>query len=113
MTMITLENQEMKADHLTLPRIEIVIIIIIAIIPEIHLHLLRPIDFTIVIIAKMMMNNTKTEFLILREELKVNLRWVQNKYEKVLKIRKVKVRRVKKKQRKKMIKIMIKRANMI
>ena len=96
MTMITLENQEMKADHLTLPRIEIVIIIIIVIIPEIHLHLLRPIDFTTVIIAKMMMNNTKTEFLILREELKVTLRWAQNKREKDLKIRKVKVRRVKK-----------------
>ena len=113
MTMITLENQEMKADPLTLPRIEQVIIIIIAIIPEIHLHLLRLIDFITVIIAKMMMNNTKTEFLILREELKVTLRWVQNKREKALKIRKVKVRRVKKKQRKKMIKIMIMRANMM
>lgn len=113
MTMITLENQEIKVDHLTLLRIEIVIIIIIAIIQEIRLPLLRPIDFTIVIIAKMMMNNTKTEFLVLREDLKVNLRWVKNKYERVLMIRKVKVQIVKKKQRKKMIKIMIKRVNMM
>ena len=111
--MITLENQETKVDHLTRLRIEIVIIIIIAIIQETRLHPLQPIVFTIVIIAKMMMNNTKTEFLVLREDLKVNLRWAKNKYEKVLMIRKVRVQIVKKKQRKKMIKIMIKRANMM
>ena len=113
MTMKTLENLEMKVDHLILLRIEIAIVIIIDIIPEIHLHLHRPIDLTIVIIAKMMMNNTRIEFPILREDLKVNLRWVQNKCEKALKIRKVKVRIVKRKQRRKMIKILIMRANVM